>query len=77
MIAHKTTPGDRAEYCGAALGMQTKNLILAGADQAERYGVLCAALQQLHSEHVHSERAIGGFAGQIINLLEQGLGLDK
>lgn len=46
MSAHKTTPGDGAEYRGAALGLQTLNLILAGTDQAERCGVLRRALQQ-------------------------------
>jgi hypothetical protein len=76
MSARCPTPGDLAEYRGAELGHRVLNQLLTCDNQADRCGFLRDALQEIHSEETHSERLIGSFVGQIVNVLEKGLGLD-
>ena len=64
-----------AEYAGAEMACAMLDAILQRSCQADRMLVLCETLAQLSEECDHRDRAIGGFAVQLVNVIEQGLGV--
>nr|WP_315243389.1 hypothetical protein [uncultured Albidiferax sp.] len=69
------TTADLAEQAGAQIATTALDAILAQKTQAARAAQLCTALQQLSENCDHRDRAIAGFAGVIVNVVEQGLGV--
>lgn len=67
--------GNLAEQAGAGIGIDCLNAVLAGKTQGERLWAIQSAVLDL--EHLaylaHPERAAGGFAGVLVNVLERGL----
>ena len=68
--------GNLAEQAGAGIGIDCLNAILTGKTQGARLGVIESAILSLQ-RLAHPERAVGGFAGVLVNSLERGLGLSK
>jgi hypothetical protein len=66
------TAADCAEQAGHAIGTNCLNEILAGRSQAEAFTVLQAALVNLQALD-HPDRAAGGFAVAMVNVIEIGL----
>jgi len=60
-----------AEQAGAGIGIDCLNAVLAGATQGERLSAIQSAVLELQSM-AHPERAAGGFAGAVVNVLEIG-----
>lgn len=68
--------GNLAEQAGAGIGIDCLNAVLAGSTQGERLRAIQSAVLDLQ-RLAHPERAAGGFAGVLVNVLERGLELDK
>ena len=66
------TAADCAEQAGHAIGANCLDAILAGRSQAEAVTVLQAALTDLQALD-HPDRAAGGFAVAMVNVIEIGL----
>lgn len=71
MIA-RTTPGNMAEQQGAAIAVTALDAILATEDQAERLDILQDAILDL-AELPRHDRAAGGFAAVLVNVIVSGL----
>ena len=68
----KYTAADCAEQAGHAIATDCMDAILNSRDQGERMNVLVAALLGLQRLQ-HPERAAGGFAVALVNVIEIGL----
>ena len=68
-------PGDMAEIAGANIGYATIEAMRCASNQALRLRLLCAAIEEVAEECECRERAIGGFAVQLIAYLDSGLGI--
>lgn len=68
-------PGEMSEIAGAKIGYAMTEAMRCAPDQASRLRLLCAAIEEVAEECGCRERAIGGFAVQLIAYLDSGLGL--
>lgn len=69
-------PGNMAEQVGSGIAMDCLNAMLAADSQGERLGILQGAILDL-AELPRHDRAAGGFAAILVNVLEQGLEASK
>lgn len=70
------SPEDLAEQAGGGIGIDCLNAILAAENQGERSVEIQSAVLKLQALP-HPQRAAGGFAVALVNVLERGLGLCK
>lgn len=70
------TSGDCSEQLGSILASGALNEILGASCQAERGDILKTAILELQ-KLPHPKRAVGGFSGVLVNVLERGLGVAK
>lgn len=71
-----TTPAQRAEQAGSGIAMDCLNAMLAADSQGERLGILQGAILDL-AELPRHDRAAGGFAAILFNVIERGLEASK
>lgn len=76
MTSRTLTAGDMAEQAGATIAHTALEAMLNAQDQAARVVILADALAHLCEDCAERDRAVAGFAGLLVNVLERGLGVD-
>ena len=69
-----SAPENMAEQAGRELGIDALNECLTADDEYERFDILREALLRL-AELPHHDRAAGGFAAALVDVIERGLGV--